>query len=58
MMINVTSFSVFYTEDNSEYWSQQGTQNGNIPSIELDVYGKKQSIFISRQTLLIDWLKL
>ena len=31
-----TSFSVFYTEVNSEYWSQKGTQNGNIHSTELD----------------------
>ena len=30
--INVTSFSVFHTEANSEYWSQNCTQNGNIHS--------------------------
>ena len=39
----VTSFSVFQTKVNSEYWSQKCTQNGNIHSIELDVYGEKQS---------------
>ena len=41
--IYVTSFSVFYTVVNSEYWSQKCTQNGNIHSIELDVYAEKQS---------------
>ena len=40
--INVTSFSVFHTEVNSEFWSQ----NGNIQSIELDVYAEKQSVSI------------
>ena len=39
----VTSFSVFHTEVNTEYWSQKCTQNGNIHAIELDVYGEKQS---------------
>ena len=41
--IYVTSFSVFHTEVNNEYWSQKWTQNGNIHSTELHVYGEKQS---------------
>ena len=43
IVINFTSFSVFHTEVNSEYWSQECTQNGTIHSIELDVYAEKQS---------------
>ena len=39
----VTSFLVFHTEANCEYWSQKCTQNGNIHSIELYVYAEKQS---------------
>ena len=40
LCLYVTSFSVFFTEVNSEYWSQKCTQNGNIHSIELDVYAE------------------
>ena len=41
--MNGTSFSVFHTEVNSEYWSQSGKQIANIHSTELDVYDEKQS---------------
>ena len=53
--IYVTSFSVFYTEVNSEYLSQYGTQNGNIHSIKLNVHGEKQSA--SNLSLFVDKMK-
>ena len=37
-VINVTSFSRISYCSNSEYWTQKGTQNGNIHSIILDVF--------------------
>ena len=43
MSKNVTSFSVFHTEVNSEYWSQLGILKGNIHYLGLDVYGEEQS---------------
>ena len=42
--INVTSFPVFHTVANSEYWSQKCTRNGNIHSKEWDVYAEKQNV--------------
>ena len=36
--------SQFTYWSNSEYWSQKGTQNGNIHSMKLNVYAVKQSV--------------
>ena len=35
--------SQYFILNNSEYWSQKHTQNGNIHSTKLDVYVEKQS---------------
>ena len=46
---------VFYTEVNSEYWSQKCAKNGNIHSIELDVHAEKQSV--SNLSFILSQLK-
>ena len=52
--------SVFHTEGNSDCWSQELTQSGNIHSKILDVYDGRQSPqnYISVQIASSVWLKI
>ena len=67
VVINITSFSRL-TEENSEYWSQNQTQSGNIHSIILLTYPirlftlKEKKLFNSHRPSVFlfgeqDWLK-